>query len=54
MRFCLHDWKRIEEPKHKGWSYDGLEKLTAMCVCKKCEKKAERQFAGKYVGQLFG
>lgn len=54
MRFCIHDWKRIEKPKHSYWNYGGMEVLTAMCVCKKCEKKKVRKFAGKYAGQLFG
>lgn len=54
MKFCRHDWKRIEKPKHQKWNYSGQEVLIAMCVCSKCGKKEERQFAGKYAGQLFG
>lgn len=54
MKFCIHDWKRMEEPKHSYCDYGGMEALKAMCVCKKCGKKKIRKFAGKYVGQLFG
>lgn len=54
MKICIHDWKRIEEPKHSHYDYSGMEVLTAMCECKKCGKKKVRKFAGKYVGQLFG
>lgn len=53
MKFCIHDWKRTEEPKHSRFSYDGMEILIAMCACKKCGKKKVRKFAGKYVEQLF-
>lgn len=53
MRFCIHDWKRIENPKHSHYDYGGMEVLTAMCQCEKCGKKKVRKFSGKYVGQLF-
>lgn len=54
MKFYIHDWKRIEEPKHSYYDYGGMEVLKAMCVCKKCGKKKVRKFEGKLVGQLFG
>lgn len=53
MKFCIHDWKRIEKAKHAYYDYGGMEVLTAMCMCKKCGKKKVRKFAGKLVGQLF-
>lgn len=53
MRFCVHDWKRIEKVKHAYYDYGGIEVLTAMCVCKKCGKKKVCKFSGKHVGQIF-
>lgn len=53
MIFCIHDRKRIEEPKHSHYDYSGIQVLTAMCQCKKCGKKKVRKFTGKNIGQLF-
>lgn len=44
MTFCIHDWKRTEEPKYSYIDYSGIRVFTAMCRCKKCGKKKKRKF----------
>lgn len=53
MGFCLHEWKRIEEPKFVYWNIDlGMQVLGAMCKCQKCGKRKMRKFEGYMVGSL--
>ena len=54
MKFCIHEWKRIEEPQFSHFDYSGIKVMTAMCECTKCGKKKIRKFEGKPIGQLFG
>lgn len=44
MRFCIHDWKRTEEPKPYYTDYSGIRAFIAMCQCRKCGKKKKRKF----------
>ena len=50
MKFCIHEWKRIEEPKFSHFDYSGIRVMTAMCECAKCGKKKIRKFEGKPIG----
>lgn len=53
MKFCIHDWKRIEEPQFSYFDYSGFRVMTVMCECTKCGNKKIRKFEGKPLGQLF-
>lgn len=53
MKFCIHDLKRIEEPKFSHFDYSGIRVMTAMCECTKYGKKEIRKFEGKPIGQIF-
>lgn len=53
MKICLHDYKRIENPKHLKYDINGIEVVTAMCKCTKCGKMKRKKFIGHTIGNLF-
>lgn len=51
--FCIHDWKKTEEPKFLHFNIDtGAKVFGTKYQCKKCGKKKTRKFEGPILNSL--